>query len=172
MDEDSIEGVRPTTGELAPDVWAAKLLDQLEPAVAREPIEDAVEEDDADESQWEAALAAAHARAEDPEVAAEPEVADETGPHETATGEVPKQTLESLLAESAEPAEALRTQDIEPADAPDAADEAAAEVADEPEAIADESATAAALAELSTLVELLRGGRCICAPGRASAPRR
>ncbi|HEX8953251.1 MAG TPA: SIR2 family protein, partial [Polyangia bacterium] len=111
MDEESIEGVRPTTGELAPDVWAAKLLDQLEPASASEPTEERVEEDDVDESQWEAALAAANARAAaEPPVApvvAEPlhevphdGIADETGPHETATAEVPKHELESLIEDS------------------------------------------------------------------------
>lgn len=178
MDEESIEGVRPATGELAPDVWAAKLLDQLEPAAAREPVEEAVEEDDADEAQWEAKLAAAHARAAVEPVAAEPEVADETGPHETATAEVPKHELDSLVAESApladathvgaapveavephepvEPIEALQSHDIEPADAPEEAESPAA-TAEEP--------SQAALAELPALVELLRAGRCVLCAG-------
>lgn len=180
MDEESIEGVRPATGELAPDVWAAKLLDQLEPAEAPQPVEDAVE-DDADETAWEAALAAAHARAE-----AHDGIADETGPHETATAEVPKQELESLLADSSpqtdvgpapveaaleaapvaaapvepaepiEPIEALQSHDIEPADAPEA---------DAPEAVTAEAPSQEALAELPALVELLRSGRCILCAG-------
>jgi tetratricopeptide (TPR) repeat protein len=155
MDSDeSIEGVRPPTGELAPEVWAAKLLDQLEPAAAGEPIEEPVDNDEIDESQWQAALAAAHARAAEP-VVAEPiaapspdGIADETGPHDTATAEVPKLALESLIAESAPELDV--EPDPDPAVAPAAVDPAAA---------------AAALAEIPALVELLRAGRCVLCVG-------
>ena len=106
MDEDSIEGVRPATGELAPDVWAAKLLDQLEPGAARAPIEESVEQDDADESQWQAALAAAHARAAAEPVAMPPPavphdgIADETGPHDTTDGRGAEAGARVAIAES------------------------------------------------------------------------
>src|SRR6185369_4289302 len=101
--DDSIDGIRPVTGELPPEVWAAKLLDQLDPAGATEAIEEPVEED-GDESAWQAALAAANARAaaERPiETAHVDGIADETGPHHTATAEVPKTELEALIDETA-----------------------------------------------------------------------
>src|SRR5690349_20232390 len=123
--DDSFEGVRPASGELAPEVWAAKLLNQLDPAAASEPIEEPVEEAEVDESAWQAALAAAHARAADepvvPAAAAVTNegIADETGPHETLTAEVPKAELDALVEESAPIHEADAVVDPEPVAEPE-----------------------------------------------------
>jgi tetratricopeptide (TPR) repeat protein len=186
--DDSIEGIRPATGELAPEVWANQLLDQLEPEqapVAEEPVEN---EDEADESDWAAALAAANARAEAatpaPAIEAEPAIepdlemeaesaspaeasdeeahpdgiADETGPHETATAEVPKVALDSLIAESTPiPESAIKT-------AP-GFQVPVVEAVEHVEPAAAEAIAPAALAELQSLVELLRAGRCILCAG-------
>ena len=207
--DESIDGIRPPTGELAADVWAAKLLDQLDPGAAPQPpIEEPVDDEDMDESQWAAALAAAHARAavepvEVEPVAGEPPIgepapdgiADETGPHETATAEVPKVALDSLIAESApelhvEPeAEPEATQHAEPEAAPHAVeatsvtqapvapaafDHGAQTFNGEPEPAIEEAVEPAtpsaevvdaALAEIAPLVDLLRGGRCVLCVG-------
>ncbi len=215
MDHDeSIDGARPRTAELAPDVWAAKLLDQLEPneAAPAEAIEEPLEEE-IDETAWAAALAAARARAdaeEPPAVApvevsafeAEPAgeaevsaeendgIADETGPHETLTAEVPKVALDSLLAESTpEPTTDVHAPRVapEPPPIPEAAIRTApgiapAEPVEEPAAIEAPTTVVPAVApavapviakpmatssreELAPLVELLRAGRCVLCAG-------
>ncbi|HEY1585265.1 MAG TPA: SIR2 family protein [Polyangia bacterium] len=159
-----------------------------------------MDNEDLDESQWAAKLAEAHARASVEPVAAEPiaeptpdGIADETGPHETTTAEVPKVALDSLIAESAPEL------DVEPDAEPHAveatsvtqapvehAEHVHAEVAHadadhgaktfdgvheravvevvEP-AGPSEEAVDAALAEIAPLVELLRGGRCVLCVG-------
>src|SRR4029079_15838207 len=96
--DDSIDGIRPVTGALPPRRVAAKLLDQLDPAGATDCIEEPVEED-GDESAWQAALAAANARAaaERPiETAHVDGIADETGPHPTATAGAAKTERDAL----------------------------------------------------------------------------
>ncbi|HEY2748107.1 MAG TPA: hypothetical protein VGL86_25965, partial [Polyangia bacterium] len=183
---------------MAPDVWAAKLLDQLEPNQASpvEPIEEPVDEE-VDESAWQVALAAAHARAnaeEAPAIEAEPAsaaevsaedndgIADETGPHETLTAEVPKEALESLLADPAnEPSTDVHAERAahEPPPIPEAAIRTAPGIAPAYEAPAHEApaheasaheapahvAHAASREELLPLVELLRAGRCVLCAG-------
>ncbi|HXU68102.1 MAG TPA: SIR2 family protein [Polyangia bacterium] len=219
--DDSLDGIRPPTGELPPDVWAANLIQQLDPSdsseqAIQEPVADVSDEHELDEAAWEKKLAAARARAdaeethtEAPVLVAEPAgeaeaaddndgIADETGPHETLTAEVPKQALESLIAESTPSPESMQIPAPEVAEAelfpesqkvPDSAvitapgiapaDELLAQTR-EPEApvvapaavepVVATAMPATSFAELAPVVELLRAGRCILVAGPRLGP--